>query len=68
MGFKLGDTVYIRTDPDQSEGIITSITEYLGGSITYAVSGHNGTTAAYGVELSRDIDEVKRLGINQKQE
>lgn len=66
--FELGETVYLRTDPEQYEAIITSMTEYIGGSVTYTISCNGSTTTAYGIELEREINEVKRLGINQKQE
>lgn len=35
--FDLGDIVYVMYDDEEVRGIIVSITQYLGGSVTYGV-------------------------------
>lgn len=60
--YNIGDTVYLRTDPEQLEYIICG----------YSVSGENlnvqyclrsGTeeTWHYGIEISKQRDELKRV-------
>lgn len=59
MGFKLGQTVYIKTDPKQEECIVVSRTEFVGGTKTYTV-GYNGARIdVYEAELSNEKDVVK---------
>jgi hypothetical protein len=48
--FNIGDTVYIKTDVDQSPGIITCI-QVNPGDILYSVSRNSSTSHFYDFEL-----------------
>jgi hypothetical protein len=50
--FKMGNMVYLKTDPDQIPCIITSIEVTVGGDIKYHLSCNGGKVIAYDVELS----------------
>jgi len=53
--FNIGDTVYVKTDIDQSPGIITCI-QVNPGDILYSVSRNSSTSHFYDFELSYDRD------------
>ena len=53
--FNIGDTVYIKTDVEQSPGIITCI-QVNPGDILYAVSRDSRNANFYDFELSYDKD------------
>lgn len=60
---KIGDLVYIKTDPEQRERMVTGIT-IRQNSIQYALS--YGTTESwhYPIELSKDKNIIKALTDN----
>ena len=57
--FHIGQTVYIRLDPEQSEKQVTAIELRPFNSITYAVMDDMTETWHYGFQLSTDRDIVK---------
>lgn len=63
MGFKLGQTVYIKTDDEQEENIIVARKEFHGGTVTYTVGHKGGYAEVYECELSDEPDELKILNI-----
>lgn len=67
MRFTLGDTVYLKTDPNQEQLMIISKREFIGGTVTF-ICGLNGAyLELYEQELTHERDEVKALGINKKE-
>lgn len=52
--YEIGDSVYLRTDPDQFECLITGITIKAGGTLTYEIACGSTVTWHYGFELSHD--------------
>ena len=68
MGFKLGDTVYIKTDAEQVENIVVAKTEFYGGSVVYKISCNGGYLDVYECELNNKIDELKKLGLVTQRE
>lgn len=62
--FNIGDTVYLRTDPAQDEYIVVEIMrlENSGGvRVTYMISGDGSAFWVYGIEISHEADEMKKL-------
>ena len=57
--FNISDFVYLKTDPDQQERIITGINVRPGGRIIYAVTLGHEETCHYGFELSHEKDMLK---------
>ena len=53
--FNIGDTVYIKTDVEQSPGIITCI-QVNPGDLLYTVSRNSSNGNFYDFELSYDRD------------
>lgn len=66
MSFKLGDLIYVKTDPNQEQGMIVGKREFIGGTVVFTC-GWNGTYLdLYEQELTHERDEVKALGINKQ--
>lgn len=61
MKFKLGQMVYIITDPEQKEYIIIARREFLGGTKTYTLAHDGMYIDTYEVELSDEKDPLKNL-------
>ena len=57
--FEIGQIVYIKTDTDQDEGLITSIYIHPGNCISYSVSRGDQACTCYGFELSVEKDLTK---------
>jgi len=66
MGFKLGQTVYLKTDAEQVENIIVSKRELVGGTVIFTIGSNGSYFDVYDVELSPHIDELKRMGVTVK--
>ena len=57
--FEIGHTVYIKTDPDQMERIITEVKLKPNGTIMYEVSCDTISSFHYDFELSTERNIVK---------
>ena len=62
--FNRGDTVYIRTDPDQIPYIIIGILIYIDGGIQYFIAHNHIRVYMYGAEISKERDHrlLKEFG------
>lgn len=60
LEYAAGDSVYLKTDPDQHERIVRDIYIRPGGAIMYEVICDLTVSAHYGFELSDTPDIVKR--------
>ena len=56
--FELEETVYLKTDKDQSPRMITRITVFPGGSHTYQASSGTQYSDHHACELSRTLNPV----------
>ena len=56
--FGIGDSVYLKTDPEQEERLVTGINVRQNG-ITYAVSRLTDETWHYDFEISKERDIIK---------
>ena len=68
MSFKLGQDVYIKTDPNQLKNMIVGKNEFVGGTVTYTVGVNGDYATVYECELSNEPDELMRLNITQNNE
>lgn len=60
--FDFGETVYVVTDSDQQPFQITEMTVLPGGTITYKCESGLSEKWFYDFQLSRDKNEVFKLG------
>tara|TARA_R110000803_G_scaffold33921_4_gene74155 strand:+ start:2861 stop:3091 length:231 start_codon:yes stop_codon:yes gene_type:complete len=65
--YELGDVVYLKTDTEQSKRIVTSI-QLSGGSmassvVSYELSQGDSHSEHYDSEISADLDELSKLGV-----
>lgn len=51
--YNIEDVVFLKTDPDQLERIVTGITVRPGNTILYEVACETEETSHYGFEISR---------------
>jgi hypothetical protein len=63
MGFKLGQTVFIRTDPEQMECIVVSKTEFIGGTTKVTIGCNGSYFDLYDIELSGEMDVLKKMDV-----
>ena len=68
MNFKLGDTIYVKTDPNQDEGIIVGKTELIGGTVVSRCGWNGSYVELYAQELTHEPDPLKVLGIKESHE
>lgn len=61
--YDLGDIVYLITDPDQLERMVTGIRIRPSGVI-YSITHSTLETDHYDIELSSKKDMIKQLGLN----
>lgn len=66
--FELGDTVYLKTDTEQLERIVTERKEQIGGTKQYGLSTDLIFSFHYHVEVSNDFNELIVLNIREKEE
>ena len=66
--FELGSIVYLSTDPEQLERIVTERKEQIGGSTQYGLSTDLVFSFHYGVEISSEFNNLKALNLREKQE
>lgn len=59
--FDLGSIVYIKTDPEQLERMVTSVRVYLDGSMLYGVSHCGDNIMLMEQQLSHEKDVLKSL-------
>lgn len=57
--FNIGDMVYLKTDNEQNERIVTGISLRPNFSVTYCLALGTNESWHYGVELSLDKDIIK---------
>lgn len=67
MEFKIGDIVFLITDPEQMPRMITRITQQPLDR-TYCLNLGVTETWHYAIEMSHDLNEATRLGIVTKKE
>ena len=60
--FSIGDTVYLRTDSEQEERIVTGLLIRLEGIIYYVTQG-TSESSHYDFELTAERDVMKGLGL-----
>ena len=58
--FDFGDVVFVKTDTEQTEGMVTELTILPGGIIMYIVSKDALLASFYDFELS-DSKDVKKM-------
>jgi hypothetical protein len=58
LHFDIGDSVYLKTDPEQAERLVTGISVRQNG-ITYAISHLTTETWHYDFEISKERDIIK---------
>lgn len=63
--FGLGQVVYLRTDKDQLQRIVTERKEQLGGSTLYGLSTDLTFSWHYGLEISEEYDECQVLNLTK---
>lgn len=51
--FNIGDTVFLSTDQDQLERLVTALTIYHGNGILYELSCGSSTSRHYEFEISK---------------
>jgi len=59
--FSLGDSVYVKTDTEQLERIITGIMIRPGGVVYYVQQSINNETCHYDFELCSEINQLKKF-------
>lgn len=60
--YELGDLVYLVTDQDQEQRMVTGIM-YRPGTVLYLLSGGDKETEHYGIEISKEKDTSIQYGI-----
>lgn len=58
LHFDIGDSVYLKTDPEQSERLVTGISVRQNG-ITYAISHLTNESWHYDFEITKERDIIK---------
>lgn len=58
--FELGRLVYLITDPEQLEYIVTGI-HFRPTGVSYSISNNGSEFHVYDIEISKDKDVVKSL-------
>ena len=61
--YGLGQTVYLRTDPEQRERLVTGIEFTASGGVIYILSQCLDTSRHYELEISATVNDALRLGI-----
>jgi hypothetical protein len=59
--FELGQMVYLKSDPEQRERIVTQITVGGNMSIRYGLNCGTMETWHYDIELSTEKDQIKQF-------
>ena len=61
--FTFGDLVYLKTDANQEQWMVTDIELRPNGVCIYTVACGSSTYTAYDFEMSNDANESKKLGL-----
>lgn len=61
--FNIGDNVYLKTDPDQHERMITEITIQPNNCIVYTVNVSDMTSVHYEIELTNNQDIKRKYNV-----
>ena len=56
--FSFGETVYLKTDKEQSPRIVTCIMCYKAGELIYKLSCGTSSSEHYGYEVSKEVNVV----------
>lgn len=65
--FKMGQLVYLMTDPCQYQRMITYISTHLGGAVTYGLTvGTDETTEHYEQEIMTEVNVL--LNLNKEED
>ena len=64
--FGLGDIVYLKTDPEQLERMVTEVCFKGSGSVVYNLNVGATESYHYDMELSSKKDLMKQLDISDK--
>tara|TARA_R110000868_G_scaffold334194_1_gene594874 strand:+ start:2879 stop:3091 length:213 start_codon:yes stop_codon:yes gene_type:complete len=67
MTFNLGDSIYLKTDQNQEEGIIVARRELIGGTVQFTCGWNGHYIDLYAQELTKERDELKVLGVNRQE-
>jgi hypothetical protein len=59
--FDFGSEVYIKTDREQIPCQITAVRFFVGGTITYTVACNGTYIDVYEVELTDELDTLKKV-------
>jgi hypothetical protein len=60
--FEIGQTVYLKTDPDQLERFVTGLFVRPGNRLMYELACAEDTSQHYDFEISAERDAVKAAG------
>ena len=63
LKYQIGDVVYLITDPDQSERLVTAIHIYPQGLVSYRLSYGTTETYHYEMEIASERHIKKALGL-----
>lgn len=66
--FELGEVVYLKTDSEQLERIVTERKDIIGGSKQYGLSTDLIFSFHYAAEITREYNTLKALKIREAQE
>ncbi len=65
MSFTIGQTVYLKTDPDQMRRMVTGIILRPGTRLYMVTLGTNPESHHYDIEMSTEPDVRMRLGLDE---
>ena len=66
--FELGQIVFLKTDPEQNERMVTQVRFKGNGAATYFLAfGSQEETEHYAIEISKEKDLFKSLNITNKE-
>ena len=60
--FHIGQSVYLKTDDQQKQRIVTGITIRPNSMLVYHLAMGDSETAHFGIEISNEPDQLKVLG------
>lgn len=63
--FEQGETVYLKTDEEQLKRTVVERTEKYGGSKMYGLTFGVEFSFHYDIEITKDYDPLKELGITE---
>lgn len=63
LHFKIGETVFLRHDPEQLERLVTRLQIGMAGEVLYECSSGTLTSWHYASELDKTPNVLKSLGV-----